>query len=529
MRTSSPFRSSARTASLVAVLLPLLIASVPIGADVQHAGIDVSKTRLRGLRLGSFAVGVDVHAGVDRQRRIDAGQSGTRLGIAIWYPALPGDGAAAPMTSRDYRRLVHSAPLADAEQEALDAEDLHALRGWRHVGIVEMTREQASASLSAPGIGIRGLRPAAGRFPLVMVLGGPYYLSTTAELLATHGFVVAAPFRYVDQPDDVGSSGFPIHVDSSVRDAEWALEAMRDDPRVDAGLVSALGHGGGGMQAMLLAMRSRAIGAVANIDAGNFSTRSRGPDIPFYSPRRLRVPYLYVATAETMRGQDRFADFEAMRFSDRFEVRLDDPALRHHDLSDLGRAVTAPVGIRGGEQAQVQAAYIAVHEMLVRFVVAFGRQPSRDREAFAAWLDRGQASGGYALTRHPGVAPAPSTERVVATLGRTSVAMLRDARGRDPEGDVFQVSSLARLVVRAVASRDLEIARAVVEFAATVHPTSAVIEELRSRVLEARGEQAEALASATRCASLDAAQGWRALAAMADCRERASRLASGAR
>ena len=43
-----------------------------------------------------------------------------------------------------------------------------------------------------------------------------------------------------------------------------------------------------------------------------------------------------------------------MTFSDQFEVALNDAVVRHHDLSDYGRAVTAPMAIRGTPQAEVQ-------------------------------------------------------------------------------------------------------------------------------------------------------------------------------
>jgi hypothetical protein len=71
---------------------------------------------------------------------------------------------------------------------------------WRHVGIVPLTRDQARASLSTRGKAITGARPADGRFPLAMVLGGQHYLSTTAEILASHGFLVAAAFASPTSP-----------------------------------------------------------------------------------------------------------------------------------------------------------------------------------------------------------------------------------------------------------------------------------------------------------------------------------------
>ena len=83
-----------------------------------------------------------------------------------------------------------------------------------------------------------------------------------------------------------------------MRDAEFALSTLATT-RWPTPAVAAMGHGGGGIQAMLFAMRNRQIRALVNIDAGNFSSRSRARDLPFYSPRLLRIPFLYMATAAT--------------------------------------------------------------------------------------------------------------------------------------------------------------------------------------------------------------------------------------
>jgi hypothetical protein len=53
--------------------------------------------------------------------------------------------------------------------------------------------------------------------------------------------------------------------------------------------------------------------------AGRSSTRTEAARVPFYRPRLLRSPYLYVATAETRKSQDQFEDFLGMPFSRRFE------------------------------------------------------------------------------------------------------------------------------------------------------------------------------------------------------------------
>ena len=262
----------------------------------------------------------------------------------MWYPAASRPSPIQPLTTLDYRLLHFATPLSGRERQLFESEEASALPVWRHVGIVDMTDAQARASLHTGGIAARDAPPRPGRDPVVVVLGGPYYLGTTAEFLASHGFLVVAAFRFADRSNDVGTGAFSWYLENSVRDAEFALSTLRDDALADTSMVAAIGHGGGGIQAMLFAMRNRQVRALVNIDAANFSTRSGARNLAFYSPRLLRVPFLYMATAATKAGQDQYEDFNAMKFSERYEVILENGDIRHHDLSDLGRRRPHPCG-----------------------------------------------------------------------------------------------------------------------------------------------------------------------------------------
>ncbi len=89
-----------------------------------------------------------------------------------------------------------------------------------------------------------------------------------------------------------------------------------------------------------------------------------------------------------------------MTSSRRFEVILQDAAVRHHDLSDLGHGVTAPLGIRGGDQEAVQQAYATVQEMVVRFLATYGGSGSGDAPPFAEWLRESATQGHYTVDVH---------------------------------------------------------------------------------------------------------------------------------
>jgi dienelactone hydrolase len=303
----------------------------------------------------------------------------------------------AGLTSLEYRLLAFSAPLPPAAQQRHADAEADTMVESRHVGIVALTKDQALTSLSTSGVAVRSVPWIPGKYPVVVILGGQYYLSTTAEVLASHGFVVVAPFRFRDQRNEIGTDEFTRYMENAVRDAEWAIDELRAIPAADPARIGALGHGGGGLQALLLAMRHRSISALANIDASNFSRRTNARQIPFYHPPLLRVPYLYLAAAATRQTQDLFDEFLAMRGSDRFEVILREEAVRHHDLSDLGRGVTA-LGLRGENQAAVQRAYAGVQEIVVRFFQSAHTDAGRAR--FEEWLRDESSTGSYTVERH---------------------------------------------------------------------------------------------------------------------------------
>jgi hypothetical protein len=438
-----------------------------------------------GIPAGPHSVGFRFERTTDPARRVS-------LGIAVWYPASAASGT--PMTQLDYRTLTFSRGLDNAARRAFLDSEAEMMVGWRHVGIVPLTIEQARAAVSAPGRAVRGAPTAPGRFPVVLVLGGPWYLSTTAEVLASRGFLVAAPVRFADIADPVPTLDFSWSVENNARDAEWALAELARDPAADTTPDTALGQGGGGMQALILAMRNPAIRAVVNIDAGNFSKRTNPSRLAFYHPRLLREPYLNILTAATRESQDLFSDFESMRFSRRHEVILADPALRHHDLSDVGRGVSAVLGVRGDAQDMVLRTFADLQQTIVRFL-------------------QGDATVG---TVRPAVEPAPATLQVIAALSAATPAALRDARLRDPDAPVFGEDDL-RKIVEAARGRPA-LAAELARFALEIHPKSHVLH----RAAAEASAPADAAGFYRRCAALDPPQNdWRASIAHNACREQA--------
>ena len=174
-----------------------------------------------------------------------------------------------------------------------------------------------------------------------------------------------------------------------------------------------------------------------------------------------------------------------MTFSERFEVTLKSAAIRHHDLSDLGRAVTAPMGIRGEPQAEVQQVYADVQDTIVRFLLA---RSGPSRRAFSEWLKMRDGAQ-YAVAVHPGIEPAPTAVRVLETVDLNTPAMLRAARLRDPQAPLFDAGNLVRIVAKAIGNGDFKTALDVTGFALEVHPNSAQLQEYRAAYSKRRGTQ----------------------------------------
>ena len=473
----------------------------------------------KGLLPGPHGVGFQFQRSVDPSRNPDSMHVGTPLGLALWYPAAPSD--AKTMTQIDYRLLEFSKPLDASEKRDYIDQQAAMMVAWRHIGIVPLTMDQARASFGASGRAVRDAARAEGKFPVVVILGGPWYLSTTAEFLASYGYLVVACVRFRDVRSEIPSSDFRWFVENSVRDAEWALAELRRDPAADIGNVTALGHGGGGMQALLLGMRDRQVTEVASIDAAIFSARTNPGQLIFFDPRLMRVPYLNILTSDTRRQSDQYAGFEKMKFSRRYEVILENSELRHHDLSNVGRAVSASLAIRGNSQNMVLGTFADVQAMLLQFLEANRRQESGP---FTLWLQRLGSDAGYTVAVRDGIETAPALYDVLTAIEDWTPEQLREAYRRDAEAEVFSEDALLQILA-AARSHDARSALGVALFATEIQPKSIQVLRLASSVAELARNGTTARDLANRCVEMEIQDGdWRAQAAHEECRERAARL-----
>ena len=105
-------------------MLALTASATPVTLEENADG-----TRAMGLRQGTHAVGFEVIEGEDRTRHINRTEEGTRLGLALWYPARRATKRQPSMTTMDYRLTRFSGSPTKAQRKMLEDEEVTALLG----------------------------------------------------------------------------------------------------------------------------------------------------------------------------------------------------------------------------------------------------------------------------------------------------------------------------------------------------------------------------------------------------------------
>lgn len=334
-----------------------------------------------------------------------------------------------------------------------------------------------------------GVRPAPGRFPLIVVGQGLYYESPVShavlgEYLASHGFVVATcPL--------VGTSSPLVRLDAvdletQVRDMEFVVARVREEPFVTPDGLGVFGFDMGGMAGVILAMRNPDVRAFASVDAGILHGHASAipSGIPFtaphFDPVRLRSPWMHAtqrAFASPRPGEEGPSLFDAAVHSDRYLILVD--GMRHVDFTSYAlvpdrapmRGYWPPA--RGGEKA--------AYETVCRYVSSFFRSYLAGDEGSRDFLvmDPEQIAPGIALTvehRAP-ASPGPMhADFLNALLAGDVAAATRMATAIDrshPDNPHMEESVLIRLGFHLISSWTMaDEGTAVLRLSTELHPRS---------------------------------------------------------
>ena len=442
-----------------------------------------------------------------RSYNTDAARTADRgypLVLTYWYPARPAAGAR-PMTFRDYQvtgriddRLEDPTP-EEVAQGDLDLKAFYERPFNFPFGAIDdaVWARLGPTRLMAVG----NATPVSGRFPLVVGVGGAGGNQALGEYLASHGYVVAL----IGSPANV-DLGQVARMEWYVRDLEFALATMREQPMVDPGPVATWGFSFAGMPALLASMRSPEIAAVVSLESAifyqNFAPQMTGN--PFYSPTAVRVPFLHMMRSEESQPNENLLDtFRAMRYSIRYRYLLNDTSLVHQDFGTHGIAAAAVLEKRPHALAAARLAQRANAEYVRNFLDAY----LRNNTAARAWLARSPAENGFppqaiTLERLEATPPAPSVREFIALVESSGISSAMDrfhaARQQDPDAPIFQEQTINQLGYQLVRGGRQQEAIAVFKANAELYPTSANTYDSLSEAYEAVGDSANAVRYARR-------------------------------
>ena len=493
-----------RRAAPLLILFALILLPSNVGLQAQ------STSPLWGdLVPGSHRVGFRVVKLRDATRSypVAAGARATERGFPLvlfyWYPAQAA-ASARPMTFGDYQaagrindRLEDGTPeevaTADRDLKGFYERPFNFPFGaiddavWARLGPTRLTA-------------IANARPAAGRFPLVVGVGGANGNQALGEYLASHGYVVAL----IGSPAEVELNQV-AQMEYYVRDLEFALARMREQPMVDPGPVATWGFSFAGMPALLASMRSPEIAAVVSLESAifypNFAPQMTGN--PFYSPTAVRVPFLHMFREKESRPNENLDGYRALRYSTRYRYLLTDTTLVHQDFGTHGMAAAVVLGKRPEALAASRLAQRANAEYVRHFLDAYLRNDAAAR----AWLEKSPEENGFlaraiTLERLEAVTPAPSAAEFVALVEssgiQSAMSRFRAARQGDPDAPIFQEREINRLGYQLMnlgkRLEGIEVFKANTEF----YPTSANTWDSLSEAYETVGDSTNAVSMARR-------------------------------
>jgi tetratricopeptide (TPR) repeat protein len=425
---------------------------------------------------------------LDAAGRPQSADRSRRMRVHVWYPTAQTAGQ--PMTFRDYMFSHHADTATDAYRRSDEA---NRRRFFGQFGTV--TDTGWSRLLATPLHARRDASPTVGRFPLVIGMLRTLSTTVTNEYLASHGYVVAMIDAFQPDNPDPGPG-----LEVAVRDMEFAVPELRKLAFVDPAKLAALGFSGSGFSQILFAMRHPDVDAVSDLESAIFDDRvywplNRGWG---YNVTALRVPFLHTYSVPLSKLENRFVEFEMMRYAPRHHYLVDAPGIHHWDFATEGMAASTVLRIRGANGPRLQQAF----ETTNRYLLAFFNAYVKGDQTELAFLRRDPAANGApaglaTIRELPAVRAAPSVEAFQAMLrtqgAQAAMAVFNDALRVDPQAPLFNEARLNQMAYRLL--REEKRAEAIAVFRAIValNPRSSNAYDSLAEALEASGERAEAV------------------------------------
>jgi dienelactone hydrolase len=337
------------------------------------------------LAQGPYEVGFRVLYRLDRSRVWDAAPDSVSrsdfarpVRISLWYPA-PHTASGRAMRYRDYVRFTPPSSYFGRVDSLLETRET---KSWENA--FKGSGRSVQDLLNLPVMARMDAGASDGIFPLVMYSEGwnsssQNDNSVLAEFLASRGYVVAAVPQLGTSSTSLTLGLNPIDLETQMRDIEFAMGVVQEQPFVDSRKLALMGWSMGGVVSLWLAARNQNVDAIVGLDA-SFRARDFVTMVlasPYFDIRQVRAPLLALQSGNTkyVAGQDdRVVD--SLHFAERLVGRVAN--ITHGDFSDFAMvAKLFPLHLEDRTAAQASRGHVAIAATVLEFLDAvFQGKPS---------------------------------------------------------------------------------------------------------------------------------------------------------
>jgi len=330
------------------------------------------------LAPGPYEVGFRVLYRLDRSRVWDASPDSVPrsdfarpIRISLWYPARHPAGGRAML----YRDYVHFTPPNAYFARVDSLLETRETKSWENA--FKGSGRSVQDLLNLPVMARMDASASDGAFPLVMYSEGwnsssQNDNSVLSELLASHGYVVAEVPQLGTSSTSLTLGITPIDLETQMRDIEFAMGVVQEQPFVVNRKLALMGWSMGGVVSLWLSARNPNVDAIVGLDA-SFRARDFVTMVfasPYFDIRQIRAPLLALQSGNTkyVGGQDdRVVD--SLHFAERLVGRV--ASITHGDFSDFAMvAKLFPLHLEDRTAAQASRGHVAIVATVLGFLDA---------------------------------------------------------------------------------------------------------------------------------------------------------------
>ena len=324
------------------------------------------------LPVGKYEVGFSIFTLTDDARvekpeynylgEKNKGDRHKKITVHLWYPAL----AKNDSKRIKYRDYCYN-HLLTKTNEVIPGSEIDGQINDRRASVErwfgKTTDDAWKKLLTTSMLAVPGATPVKGNFPLLIGVLRSLSTSIVNEMLASNGYIVAMITAG-------NASSFAESALTTVPDMQFVISSLGKTAGINTNNVGTFGFSGSGFTQVYLAMHDYRIKALVDIESGIYMDQlyQDFSKSDYYTPTKLKVPFLHIFSRDLSKQEKFIGDFEnKSRFSSRYRLILNQPALHHWDFASEGYTSAILLNNRGEQQKNIRQSFEIASLYLLNF------------------------------------------------------------------------------------------------------------------------------------------------------------------